>query len=107
MHQAYRGQLWKCFLNIDKKAQEGVYDRLVSKALGISFKGKVRPYTSASQTLCSVDFICKLSMSHCYTGALGHWSATFLLVPLTILGLRNDNVADLQPRCLVHSVWFQ
>ena len=39
--QAYRGQLWRCFLNVDEKAQEGVYDRLVSKALGKPFSSKV------------------------------------------------------------------
>ena len=39
--QAYRGQLWRCFLNVEEKAQEGVYDRLVSKALGKHFSSKV------------------------------------------------------------------
>ena len=52
MQQAYRGRLWKCFLNVDKKSQEGVYDRLVSKALGKRFKGKVQPYMLAPQSLC-------------------------------------------------------
>ena len=54
--QAYRGQLWRCFLNVDKKAQAGVYDRLVSKALGKRFKGKVKTYPLASQTLCRPPF---------------------------------------------------
>lgn len=39
--QSLRGQLWKTFLNIEKKRKPGVYDRLVTKALRKPFSGKV------------------------------------------------------------------
>lgn len=40
--QSIRGQLWKGFLNIQTKRLPGVYEKLVSKALGKRFSGKVR-----------------------------------------------------------------
>ncbi len=43
MLQSMRGQLWKGFLNIGKKRIPGAYDKLVSKALGKRFHGKVDP----------------------------------------------------------------
>lgn len=73
--QAYRGQLWRCFLNVDKKAQAGVYDRLVSKALGKRFKGKVKTYPLASQTLCRL-LLEALNLMMSYRRMV-HWSPPF------------------------------
>ena len=39
--QAIRGHLWKVFLDVAGKARPGVYDKLVSQALGKPFSGKV------------------------------------------------------------------
>ena len=46
--QAIRGDLWSVFLRLDSKAKPGVYDKLVTKALGKRFTGKVWPGKSAS-----------------------------------------------------------
>lgn len=45
--QAIRGELWRVFLRLDRKAKPGVYGKLVTKALGKRFSGKVQDGTSA------------------------------------------------------------
>ncbi len=52
MLQSLRGQLWKGFLNVEKKRTPGVYDKLVSKALGKRFSGKVRSVPAVVGKIC-------------------------------------------------------
>lgn len=61
MLQSLRGQLWKGFLNIEKKRTPGVYDKLVSKALGKRFSGKVRFHA------CKRGMICQGHLAWTYT----------------------------------------